>query len=182
MLGIPRVRQATEATCGPASLLAVARYWLGGDAPADERALYGRTKLDDAVGVEPLNLARAARSLRLRATVLHGLPIDYYASRVREGVPSILLIQAYAKSPTTPSYATSWEWGHYVVFAGRTLGRLVFMDPGSGEYAWLRREELYARWRGYDGPTKRTATAVVIEGAEPRGALSVSALPMRIIP
>lgn len=180
MLGIPLVKQETESTCGPASLLAVARYWLGKDAPPNERALYARTKLDEAVGVEPVNIARAARSLGLQAVVLRDLPIDYYVGRAIRGVPSILLIQAYAKSLS--DYATSWVWGHYVVFTGRNLGHLTFMDPGNGEYARLRRSELYARWRGYDGNEKRLATAVLIEGAEPRGAVRVTETTTRGIP
>jgi ABC-type bacteriocin/lantibiotic exporter with double-glycine peptidase domain len=170
-LNVPIVKQATPASCGPACLLAVLRYWLGDDAPVAEADLYDLLEYDPKVGTDPRKLAFAARDVYgLTAGAVVGATVLQVANAVAGGTPVILQLQAWKKDDEK-DYDEDWDDGHYVVAVGRRGKNLIVMDPLSPKaYRTLSAVDLRDRWHGYDGDKQSSGIAVYVSSkGDPRG-------------
>lgn len=143
---VPLSRQTTDYTCGPSSLLSVARYYGIHTSEMELAAEAGTTKKD---GTTPMGLVEAAGKHGLKAEVITEMTIDQLKTYLDRKIPVIVDIQAYADKPG--NYAKDWKDGHYVVAVGYDSQHLFFMDPSidkaNGE---LTPAELEARWHDYE--------------------------------
>ena len=151
-LPVPIIPQATNNSCGPASLLAVLHYWRVFD--GNESDLYAPLGTTPADGTEPQAIADyAARKFHLTAAFKTGLTVDDLRAAIARGQTVILDLQAWSGS-ANPDYARTWESGHYVVLVGVDDAFAYVMDPeATGGYEYVTLDSLRARWHDYSGPS-----------------------------
>lgn len=165
-LPVPDVLQKTDYTCGPASLLACAEYFMP-DMPLTEEevsALAGTT--DD--GTPPEGLHEAATALGLDSEVREGMTVQDLEDLLGQGALVIVALQAWANddgSLPPEGYDNRWMDGHYVVCTGVDGDRLYFEDPSvEVARATLSPDELNRRWHDVDSGIQRQGIGVVIRG------------------
>jgi uncharacterized protein len=148
-LPLPPVRQATEYTCGPASLLSVLAYF--GKGGLGERQLARQARTNYVWGTDERDLARVAKRHGLDVRMQYGMSLRELRSRVRGGRPVMVGLQAWPDHPKTfkPSDNDS---GHYAVVIGFDRKRVWFMDPYAplGTRAYLAIPEFLSRWHWPD--------------------------------
>ncbi len=169
-LRLPAMRQATDYSCGAASLLSVLTYW--GVYDGTESGLYKELETTPKDGTEPPSLARAAERRGLAAELREGMTVKDLRDAVARGATVILDIQAWKDAKSTVSWENDWDDGHYVVLAGVDDDNAYVMDPAaSSGFGWLPLAELELRWHDFEdrhGTVRRYVHAgVVIAGKKP---------------
>ena len=146
-LGVPVVEQQTDYSCGPATLLAVLRYW---KQPAScEQELYPALHTTPKDGTEPFMIEAVARTKGLRAEYRIGATVDDLRSALAAGATVTLDLQAYRD--TRRRWEVDWDDGHYVVLVAIEGGRIYAMDPSADHgYSWLAIDELLTRWHDFE--------------------------------
>jgi len=168
-LPVPIVQQATEYSCGPASLTAVLKYWDAFD--GEERDLYGPLKTTEKDGTEPAALVAVAKARGLAAELKEDLSLADLRAALREGATAIVDFQAWRAEPATATWRDTWESGHYSVLVALDDDDVYLMDPSAGlAYAYVPRAEFLERWHDYedrDGRPRRNYqhAAVIVKGA-----------------
>lgn len=149
-LPIPIIRQATEYSCGAASLLAVLYYWRVYD--GTESSLYKMLNTTEAEGTDPLYMVKAARGFGLKAYMKEHLKLSDLRSALRRGDTVILDLQAWRiKEEEKLPWKKVWESGHYIVLTAMDNHYLYAMDPSAGAgYAYLALNEFLTRWHDYE--------------------------------
>ena len=149
-LPLPLVRQATDYSCGAASLLSILYYWK--DYDGFESALYPRLGTTPQDGTRPDKLTEGARAFGLRAEMREHVTVCDLVEALRAGQTVIVNFQAWRDSATANvPWKDDWEDGHYAVLAGVRSGRAYFMDPSTGgALAYVPLDELTERWHDYD--------------------------------
>ena len=146
-LGVPIVEQATDYSCGPATLLAVLRYW--GKHVRCEQDLYGPLHTTPKDGTEPDKLAAVARDYGLRAEYRSGATIDELRVALAAGTTVIVDLQAWRDKPIP--WRDDWDDGHYIVLVAIAGDRLYAMDPSADHgFSWLGLGELDERWHDFE--------------------------------
>jgi predicted double-glycine peptidase len=150
-LPVPIIPQATNYSCGPATLSAVLHYWRVFD--GGESDLYAALGTTPADGTEPQKMADYATSKHLTAEFKTGLTVDDLRDALAHGKTVILDIQAWSGS-AHPDYARTWEDGHYVVLVGLDDTYAYVEDPeATGGYEYVTLTSLAERWHDYSGPS-----------------------------
>lgn len=146
-LGVPVVEQATDYSCGPATLTAVLRYW---QRPvACEQDLYRPLHTTPKDGTEPFMLEQVARERGLRAEYRVGATVDELRAALAAGTTVILDLQAWRD--TRRPWADDWDDGHYVVLVAIDGDRVYAMDPSADHgFSWLTLGELAERWHDFE--------------------------------
>jgi predicted double-glycine peptidase len=140
---VPLARQATDYTCGIASLQSVLGYY-GFDKRQD--ILAKDCKSNRMNGTDYKNMIRCAESYGLVLTSKTGMTLEELKSLVDESVPVILAIQAWREDRES-SWEDDWEDGHYVVAIGYDDANVYFMDPAMlGNYTYIPVGEFLSRW------------------------------------
>lgn len=148
-LALPNVRQTTDYTCGPASLLAVFRYF-GVARHLGEMDLAKQAHTNSDVGSDSSALVRVARRHGLDATLRTRMTVDDLARHTRAGRPVLVLYQAWADTPATADY-TSYDSGHFSVVIGVDADNVYLQDPWiKGARGVLSRQEFQRRWHGME--------------------------------
>jgi predicted double-glycine peptidase len=153
-LPVPLIRQATDYSCGPASLLGVILYWQAGD--MGESALYKLANTTETDGTTYLNLGNAAsqygKANGLDVETRDHLTLNDLRLYLTKGTTVILNIQAW-RSPKNEQipWSLNWEDGHFVVLVAMDADFVYFMDPSaSAAYGYMPLLELEDRWHDYD--------------------------------
>ncbi len=152
---VPRVKQETGYSCGPAAALSLLRFWRPEQYQGfTERDLYGALGTTEAKGTEPepilgylLEVAGLEAEYRTGDVTLQELE-----RALDRGEPPVVDLQAW-RDVDAP-YGEVWDAGHYVIFVGYDAKHLFFMDPSKmtpSGYAYLLREELEERWHDLAG-------------------------------
>ena len=146
-LGVPVVEQQTDYSCGPATLLAVLRYW---KRPAScEQDLYPALHTTPKDGTEPFMLEAVARQNGLRAEYRIGATVDDLRAALAAGTTVILDLQAYRDTPRR--WEDDWDDGHYIVLVAIDGARVYAMDPSADHgFSWLSIDELVTRWHDFE--------------------------------
>ncbi len=125
-LPLPTMPQATDYSCGPATLLSVLVYWQAYE--GNEEDLYpilGTTRKD---GTHPVALTEGAKLLGLDATLRTGMTLQDLRNALRLGQTVILDIQAWKDSDgPIVDWKDVWNEGHYVALIGITAVRLKLL-------------------------------------------------------
>lgn len=123
-IAIPKVRQQTYYSCGPAALKAIAKYFqVGTDDEKDYIKLCKATKIN---GASPDNIAKAAIKLGLKVKVKEGMTLKELVSYLKKGIPVICSMQAWGSGGEVYKKAQS---GHYNVAIGFDDQKIYFEDP-----------------------------------------------------
>jgi predicted double-glycine peptidase len=170
LIKVPRLRQATDYTCGVCALQAVLAYW-GEDVREDvlARALKATRK----EGTRYQALADYSRKQGYKVQINKDMQEQELEAILKSGLPAICLIQAWAENKSSDrqqkiDYATDWQDGHYVVAVGYDKDNFYFMDPSTtGTYTYISRTDFLERWHDTDGHEKLHQFAMVISKDKP---------------
>ncbi len=146
-LGVPAVEQATDYSCGPATLTAVLRYWKR--PVACEQDLYQPLHTTPKDGTEPYMLEKVARERGLEAEYRIGASVDDLRRALAAGTTVILDLQAWRD--TKKPWSDDWDDGHSVVLVAIDGDRLYAMDPSADRgFSWMTLDELAQRWHDFE--------------------------------
>ena len=146
---LPNIRQTTDYTCGPASLLAVFRYF--GVAPRlGEMELAAEVGTTTEHGSDATALVRVARDHGLDAELKTGMRVEDLSRATRAGTPVLVLYQAWADDPAAADHA-GYDAGHFSVVVGVDARNVYLQDPWiGGARGVLPRAEFERRWHGME--------------------------------
>jgi len=150
LIPVPRLRQATDYTCGVCALQAVLAYY-GDDIREDELAL--ALKANPRDGTRYQAIADYGVKQGYSVEIKKDATLAALEATLKKGLPAIVLLQAWAENKSKQDdYAKNWEDGHYVVAVGFDDERIYFMDPSTmGNYAYVKRSDFLKRWHDTDG-------------------------------
>lgn len=141
---VPLTRQATDHTCGVASLQAVL-YYYGLEVREDQLALDLGTTPD---GTPYTNIVSYAESKGFEVSTYTDLTLHELRRFIDERHPVLLPLQAWMNPPIDWS---TYADGHYVVAVGYDRENVIFMDPSTlGQYTYIPNAEFLERWHDLD--------------------------------
>jgi len=160
--GVPNVYQSTDYSCGAASLQAVLSYW---GTNIREGVLMERLGTSEDNGTDPNDIVRVAKELGLDATMALNLTVEDLASSIRDGVPVIIVAQAWTEEAGDRfSWADDWLDGHYMVVIGVDDSFVYLEDPALlGSRGMMAVDELNDRWHDYLGASHDDPRAITLE-------------------
>jgi uncharacterized protein len=146
-LPIPSVRQTTEYSCGAAAMASVFAYY---GKEWSEHDLMVKLETSPRWGTHLPQMQAFAQGQGIRAEIRKHLSIADLRQWVEKKQAVIVAIQAWAEGVV--DYASSWEWGHYVVVVGVSDDKIYFMDPASlSGKGYLSLREFESRWHDVTG-------------------------------
>lgn len=167
-LDFPELRQVTSYDCGVTSLQQVLIYY-GIEKREDELIELLDTKKTSIIeyGTKLSKMIEVAKYFGLDAEKLENTNIKKIKSFIDEGVPPILLLQAWRDySKGDLDWNKDFKDGHYVVAVGYNDTCIFFEDPSSVVRTYLTYEELDSRWHDVEdnNKTKNYNVAIIIKG------------------
>lgn len=167
-LDFPDLRQFSNFDCGVTSLQQVLIYY-GIEKREDELISLLSTKRTDIIehGTKLTKMVEVAKYYGLEAEILKNTNIEKIKELIDDGIPPILLIQAWRDfSVKNLNWEKDYSDGHYVVGIGYNDTCLFFEDPSSVTRTYLSFDEFEKRWHDEDddNKTKISHVAVVIKG------------------
>jgi predicted double-glycine peptidase len=118
-------------------------------------------KTDPVNGTSYNAMADFARSKGYLVDVRTEMTLNDIRSFIDNGVPVIVLIQAWAESAV--DYSQDWNDGHYAVAIGYDREAVYFMDPSTlGNYTYLANREFLDRWHDEDKGERLTHFGLII--------------------
>jgi len=171
---VPRVRQVTNYTCGPAALrAALAAFGIGRE--EDELAALAGTTADGGTSIE--GLAYAAQQCGVEPEKREAMRIDDVVDALKEGAVVLACIQAW-KDPKKmhatdgSPYESSYDNSHWVVPCAITdMGDAVVvecMDPSvDNARAIISVNEFEERWHCINMMEQVNGLALVLRGDRP---------------
>lgn len=149
LLPVPIIRQATNFSCGSASLLSVLYYWNATN--EGELALHGPLQTHPDFGTHPVTITEHAKSLGLKAELKTNVSIQEIESAINLGEPVIVGFQAWGNDLDKQDYSVVWDSGHYSVIVGYDKTMLYFMDPVlATSYGKLTKQDFLNRWHDFE--------------------------------
>lgn len=152
LLDFPRVRQATNFSCGAAATQGLFRFY----GVSDEREI----KLIKKLGTNPKEGTRweaifdLLQQAGLRPRTQEESSVAEIRRLIDRGAPVLIALQAWSDEGD-PNYADDWEDGHYVVAVGYDEHNLYFEDPSSFDRVYLSDEEFERRWHDQEGSSQK---------------------------
>jgi len=170
LIQVPICRQATDYTCGVASMQSVLGYYGMDQTRGDQRQdqLAKALKSTRGGGTSYKNMvAYASKKLNLDCEVKTGMTLDDLKGYIDIEQPVIVLIQAWNHDENHEYTLDDAKDGHYVVAVGYDTDKdwWLFMDPVIlGRYAYLTTKELEARWHDKDKRETLVHFGLIIKG------------------
>lgn len=170
ILDFPELRQIYNYDCGASCAQSVLAY-------------YGYTRREDELlkklkavnvtifdnGVKTKDLVKLLKMHDLEVEVVRGMEAKDIPAYIDEGLPVVVLLQAYKKDSDKVDYADNYKAGHYVVAIGYDGNRIIFEDPSSYTRTFLTFKELDERWHAVNDSNKPDPISVaVIAKGEPK--------------
>ena len=155
ILTFPDARQATNFSCGAASLQAVL-YYYGIDIREDKivNALDVKPTSIIHSGVNPDVLKSKIEEIWKLKTIMRQMTIEDLKKFIDRDIPVIIPMQAWQDEAETKGkidYSTTYFDGHYIVAIGYTDKYMIFEDPSLlGNHGYLSYDELNERWHDKD--------------------------------
>lgn len=159
LIRLPIMRQATDYTCGAASLQSIL-YYYGDDRYESELAK--ELGSDPEGGTPYKNIAAYAKKHGYKVDVQKNMTFEMLTKRLDAGTPVLVLVQAWASTPGF-DWANAWDLGHYVVAVGYDEQNVYLMDPVmTANYAYVPIAEFMDRWHDTDGTERLTHFGMTI--------------------
>ncbi|HOC81795.1 MAG: Peptidase C39 family protein [Synergistetes bacterium ADurb.Bin155] len=150
MIDLHYGRQAFDFDCGATALQTVMAYY-GVEVRLD---VLMEALGTDEDGTDVRDILRTARSYGFEAQGRSGWTLGELKGKIDEGIPVIVLLQAWAERPKTiREWESDYDDGHYAIVIGHAKGVLLFEDPASFRRTWLREREFLSRWHDRDART-----------------------------
>jgi len=167
-LDFPELRQTYNFDCGVTAMQQVLIYY-GVEKREDELINLLSAKRTDIIehGTKLSKMIEIAEYFGLEAEILRNTTIKKLKKLIDEGIPSIILLQAWRDYSTDNLYwEKDYKDGHFVVLIGYNDTCLFFEDPSSVVRTYLTNEEFEKRWHDVDddNKTKNSHVAVIIRG------------------
>ena len=161
---LPKTRQSTNYSCGPAALQSVLHYY---GAEFREDVLIKNLKATPENGTNYREIANFAKSQGFDVQICQGMTLDQLKLFLHQKQPVIIALQAWAENEV--NYMEDWEDGHYVVAIGYDDQRIYFMDPSTlGNYTYIPTSAFLQRWHDTDADNTRLVQfGMVITKQEP---------------
>ena len=161
LIRVPLTRQSSDYTCGVAALQSIL-YFHDVQDDYSEDTLVKELKADPVNGTSYKAMADFARSKGYLVDARTEMALDDIRNFIDNGVPVIVLIQAWAESPV--DYSQDWEDGHYAGAIGYDRDTVYFMDPSNlGNYTYLPNQEFLDRWHDEDKGVKLNHFGLIIQ-------------------
>lgn len=148
-LPVPKKKQTTDYTCGPAAVICVLRYY----DPNVDKSEKDLSKLLDTSkewGTDIPPMVELGKKLGMKSYA-KSMDVDEVVGLLKQGHPVILNIQDWHE----PGPAKGYENGHFVVAVGFEKNGFHIMDPLGGDHrSFITFDDLLDRW--YGGDEKRT--------------------------
>jgi len=93
--------------------------------------------------------------------VAKNMNINDLINYINQGIPVIMMIQAWGKNP---DYSDEWNSNHYVVAIGYTKNQILFMDPYSYNICTIGHQQLMERWHGRNDIEKYINFGIAVKG------------------
>lgn len=147
-LRLPRTRQSTPYTCGPAAMQSILG-WFGEDVRED--ILARELESDPEEGTRFWRMVELALRRGIAAEARLDASLEDLKAALDQGRPAVVAFQAWADGPA--DYASDWDDGHYAVAIGYDGKNIYLMDPSTlGSYTYIPAGEFLARWHDeYEG-------------------------------
>jgi len=166
MIDLHYGRQAFDFDCGATALQTVMAYY-GVEVRLDELM---ETLGTDEEGTDVYSIIRTAQRYGFNVHARSGWTLKELQKKIDEGIPVIVLLQAWAERPKTlREWEIDYEDGHYAIVIGHARGVLLFEDPSSFRRTWLREKEFLVRWHDRDAMTGEVFDhfGILLLGKEP---------------
>ena len=158
ILTFPEARQATDFTCGAASVQSIL-YYYGIDKREEQIVEKMQVKPTNTIhsGVDPdIMVESLEHTWGLNVAMKQNMTIPELTAYIDNDIPVILAIQAWNDSYDTENgvhdYSKSYKDGHYVVAIGYTSDDImIFEDPSiMSNRGYMSFKELETRWHDKD--------------------------------
>jgi len=147
MINIPGGIQTFNYDCGAKALQLVMAYY--GVEIREDRLLAELESDSNGTSIE--NMIRVAESKGFQVIAQRGLSLETIKRYIENGMPVIVLIQAWAeRRMTLRDWRHDYDDGHYAIVVGYMDNIVVFEDPSSFRRVWLTEKEFVARWHDAD--------------------------------
>jgi len=161
LIHVPLTRQSSDYTCGVAVLQSIL-YFHDAQDDYSEETLVKELKADPVNGTSYQTMADFARSKGYLVDIRTGMTLNDIRNFIDNGIPVIVLIQAWAESLV--DYSQDWEDGHYAVAIGYDRDTVYFMDPSTmGNYTYLPNQEFLDRWHDEDKGVRLDRFGMIIQ-------------------
>ncbi len=148
LMRVAPVRQATEYTCGVASLMSVLRYYGITNLCEDRLAIALGT--DPERGTSYQKIVEYSNAQGIYAVAFNNMTIEQLQACLDNKQPVIVAYQAWKDNPSIP-YQDDWVDGHFSVVIGYDSTYVYFMDPLTlGNYTSIPTGEFLTRWHNID--------------------------------
>lgn len=142
ILNVPDVRQPSNSSSGATALQAVLAYY-GTDTSME--SIINMTNTTEN-GTTPENIAQAARDSGLTAEVKENMTIKELNDNINQGIPTIVLCQAWGNN-NTGNWTDVTGNGHYMVVIGMDSENIYMEDPAIfGSKGYIPLQEFLDRW------------------------------------
>jgi predicted double-glycine peptidase len=166
LINLHNTRQTYDYDCGAKALQTVMAYY--GVYIREDKLITELGSGKDGTRVDQM-VAIAERS-GFQVTTKEHMTTDELKNYIKNGVPVIVLVQAWAER-----YMTLKEWkedyddGHYAIVIGYLRKVFIFEDPSSFRRTWLREKEFVARWHDVDSESdhRYEQFGMILSGKEP---------------
>lgn len=150
IIRVPLTRQATDHTCGVASLQSILFYY-GIEVREDLLAQELGTTVDS--GTPYQNIVSYAQSRGFNVSVRLHMTLNDLKSLIDQDQPVLVPIQAWMNPLIDWS---TYDEGHYVVVIGYDPGNIIFMDPSTlGHYTYIPNDEFMVRWHDQESDNNK---------------------------
>lgn len=151
MIDLPDIRQPDDYSCGAGALMSIACFYNVG--PMEIAGFKKAMGTNPTYGTYHNDIARYANELGLNAEVRWDMTRRQLKSFLRQRVPVILSIQAWAEDESVYKDPNHNKDGHYVVACGYDpTNYFYFMEPSiTGRRGVLSWRELDKRWHEDEG-------------------------------
>jgi len=158
LIRVPLTRQATNFTCGAASVQSLLGY-LGHD--FGEAELSRKLKSNSQIGTAYRQIEQLAKAMGYSVSVHKDMSLADLKGQLDKRQPVICLLQAWNEHPV--DYKEDWNDGHYALAVGYDEKNIFFMDPSTlGNYTYIPEGEFLDRWHDTDGKEKLSHFGMVI--------------------
>ena len=142
-ISMPKIRQQTNFSCGPAALRGISNYFqVGTDKEDDYIKLCKATEKN---GASPDNIGKAAIKLGLKVKIKEKMTLRELVNYLKKGVPVICSMQAWGSGGE--AYRND-QSGHYIIAIGFDSDKIYFEDPSIDhpDRGYLSYVEFDNRW------------------------------------
>lgn len=163
ILDFPELRQLYTYDCGASCAQSVLTYY--GYTEREDKLLKKLKATSTDIfdnGVKIKSLLALFSEYKLDSEKIDGMKAKDLPDLIDQGIPVIVLLQAYKDKDNKSPYTIDYKDGHYVVAIGYHGNNIIFEDPSSYTRTFLSFEELEDRWHAVDDLNKPNPVSVAI--------------------